>query len=193
MKHFKQLKTNLIFNICGIVIWAFTLTVLCLGFGVKAADGSLGVLISYFKMPGIIIVNFIPVLLTTLFFAFVSNRMWISWLASSAIVITMSLTNYFKIMTRNDPFVTADLKLIGEAADMTGRYELPLDAMCILTLVLIVCCIVASAFLFGYRIKKPLVRIGGAVAAVALFVILIKPVYLMASMPRSKTSKATAI
>lgn len=178
MKHFKQLKTNLIFNICGIVIWAFTLTVLCLGFGVKAADGSLGVLISYFKMPGIIIVNFIPVLLTTLFFAFVSNRMWISWLASSAIVITMSLTNYFKIMTRNDPFVTADLKLIGEAADMTGRYELPLDAMCILTLVLIVCCIVASAFLFGYRIKKPLVRIGGAVAAVALFVILIKPVYL---------------
>lgn len=79
---------------------------------------------SYFHHPTIFLMNLLPVALLMLAAFFVSNRAWIAFLFSSAVLFLLHFINYFKIDLRGDPFVADDLLIAGEAVGILGEYKL---------------------------------------------------------------------
>ena len=80
--------------------------------------------LSYFKQPLIIVLNFIPILLTIFFIYILFKKISLSILLTSLIYIPLTLVNYFKIALRNDPLLIEDFIYIKEAFNMQKNYTL---------------------------------------------------------------------
>lgn len=123
---------------------------LCLGlvsmyFG--AAYYFMPMFLSYFNDLYLIILNLAPVFLVVFLLYFIFNRVWLSFLLSSALIITLSFANYWKLIIRNDPLLAADLPLFFESLDMVGKYNAGFDWKMISV---IIACILGTAFAFFF-------------------------------------------
>lgn len=178
MKFKTRIKKNLTFNIFGLILWAVLLTVITLCFTAKVETNSFGVFASYFLKPSIFLVNFLPVLVVTLFFAFVTNSVWVTFIISSFVTLSLTMVNYFKLILRNDPFVMADFALFGEALNISERYTLTLDLFFFVAIGVVVAGVVFAKSWFRYRSKNRITRLVGAALCVLVLALAIKPVYL---------------
>lgn len=79
---------------------------------------------SYFSHPTILLLNLLPVVLLTALTYFLTNRAWLAYLLSAALLLAMEFGNYFKIAIRGDPLMAEDFTLLGEAAGSVGDYEM---------------------------------------------------------------------
>lgn len=78
----------------------------------------------YLQTPPLLWLNLMaPVLLIWLFY-FLTGRSWISYLLTALPVLSIALTNFYKIQLRGDPLLATDLKLINEAGDIIRGYDL---------------------------------------------------------------------
>ena len=64
-----------------------------------------------------------PVLLIWLLY-FVFGRAWAAYLGCALPMGAIVIVNYYKINLRADPFLAADLRLISEAKNIAGNYDL---------------------------------------------------------------------
>ena len=176
MKFKTRIKKNLTFNIFGLVLWAVLLTVITLCFTAKVETNSFGVFASYFLKPSIFLVNLLPVLVVTLFFAFVTNSVWVTFIISSFVTLSLTMVNYFKLILRNDPFVMADFALFGEALNISERYTLTLDLFFFVAIGVVVAGVVFAKSWFRYRSKNRITRLLGAALCVLVLALAIKPV-----------------
>ncbi len=119
---------------------------------------------SYFKSPKLLMLNFIPIFIFMLVLYLVSNRLSLSFVLTSIVIIVGGVGNRAKIMYRDDPLVMMDLKLLNEARMMSERYAIPINTRIIATIVgLIIIAIIVKIF-FDYKIdnkKIRLVSLGG--------------------------------
>ena len=113
-----------IFTFAALLVWSLGLAAVSLYFAPAGYGKSL--FFSYFSKPLILLLTFLPVLLLTLFFFFLFNRLWAAVLAGGAIVLALTFTNYIKLMLRDDPVLATDLHYISEAAGIGGRYNITL-------------------------------------------------------------------
>ena len=133
------------------LFWAWNLgVVLASGVGIcllslMLATGhySMRLIFGYFECPLIFVLNLLPVLAVLLLLYGLTGRAQLSFLVTAAVVLGLSVGNYYKLMFRNDPVMFADLLLLKEAGDMAGKYHLFLNWK----LLLVLFC-VAAGFLF---------------------------------------------
>lgn len=109
----------------------------------------------------IVFLNLLPILFLLLFFFFLYNRVWASFLTTGVLVFLIAEINRFKIMFRDDPFYCEDIFLINEAKDMMGKYPLHLDKPSILCIVVIIVIMSLCFLLEKMRVKSRVVRLGG--------------------------------
>ena len=125
-------------------------------------------LLSYFQTPMLAFLNIFPVVLLVFFLYFLTNRAWIAFLLSSALVLLASFVNYFKVVLRDDCFVFEDLKLIGAAAGIAGEYDFDLGGW---FLAAIAACLFGTVFLFFVcrgRLPSWRWKLGGAAVILAV-------------------------
>ena len=99
---------------------------LILSFTFTGSDASLGVLILYFLEPTILLCNFIPLFLLTLFFYFALGRTSRSAAAVFLIVALMGVVQASKLHYRYENFKFSDLLLAREGAKMMANQFSPL-------------------------------------------------------------------
>lgn len=164
----ERLYRNLhwLLNALALLTWSAGLGVVSLFFA-KGRYASV-TFFSYFHNPLILLLNLLPVLLTTLLAYFISNRVWISILASGLLVIIPTFINNTKLVLRNDPLIAADVRYISEAANISTNYSISLNAYMIITLAFIAAAAIAGAFLLRARLSSGLVRVVGAVLTAAV-------------------------
>lgn len=174
----KILSKNISKAIIGTVLWALIITILSLYATSVTVPGSWGVFLSYLKKPFIVGINMLPVLALTLIFAFITNKLWVSYLLSGLITLIMTAVNYLKIMIRNDPFVATDFTLINEAMNIGQRYTFVLHPFFYIAAGIIIAGVIASKFLLKYRIRKKFARPVGLIAVIIIFMSLFSHTYL---------------
>ncbi|MBD8069553.1 hypothetical protein [Bacillus sp. PS06] len=106
---------------------------------------------SYFKVAYLPFLNIFPVVLCILLLYFIFNRVWISFLLTSFLTLTLTWINYFKLMIRNDPLLAMDISLFFESMDMAGKYEIDFNWKMILV---IISCILGTLFAFFFVKRK---------------------------------------
>ncbi len=166
MKRIREHLNKPGFTFAALLVWSLGLELVSLYFAPAGYGRSL--FFSYFSRPLILLLNCLPVLLLTLFFFFLLNRLWAAVLAGGALVLALTFTNYFKLMLRDDPVLATDLHYISEAAGIGGRYDvtpIPLMWICFAFLALAVA---FCAIFLPWKLKRRGARWIAFGAAVAL-------------------------
>lgn len=110
-----------------LVICSVFLLLLCLFDGTKGF--SFERLGTYFQVPLILFLNWIPIVLFMAVLYFAVNRAWIAWLSSSVFFLLLTFINYFKVALRGEPLVVDDLLFVGDAAGIAGEYSFHIPLM----------------------------------------------------------------
>ncbi len=159
----------------------------CLTLFLGIGMGSYEMLLDYFRHPLIFFLNFLPVCLFELLLYCLINRAWISFLGTSAIFVTASVGNYFKLKFRDDPFMFSDITAIHTALGVSANYNITLTKRIALCLV---CVAVGALLLFFFVRGRSSGRVRAAVAALIALSVwpLWKLVYSSASVYDEKTA-----
>ncbi len=159
----------------------------CLTLFLGIGMGSYEMLLDYFRHPLIFFLNFLPVCLFELLLYCLINRAWISFLGTSAIFVTASVGNYFKLKFRDDPFMFSDITAIHTALGVSANYNITFTKRIALCLV---CVAVGALLLFFFVRGRSSGRVRAAIAALIALSVwpLWKLVYSSASVYDEKTA-----
>lgn len=81
----------------------------------------------FLKTPLLLAVNCLPSILLIWLFYFLFRRAWVAYLGSFLPTIAIAVINYYKVRLRTDPLLAVDLRLVAEAGNIVGGYELELN------------------------------------------------------------------
>lgn len=138
---------------------------------------------SYFQVPGLVLLNVLPVILLTFLLWFVTGRAGLGFGITTAAVMTLTMVNILKIRLRNDPLMMEDLKLISEAGGVAGKYNLSLTqeqwrGIAIAVLLIVIVSVLTHRFRMKRRQGWGKVRLAGCFVLLAVTGVLWKTVYL---------------
>lgn len=157
---------------------------LCGGIGIAvismyfgAADYLLQMFLTYFNNFYTPLLNIVPVVFLIFLLYFVTNRVWLSFTLTSALILGMSLVNYYKILLRDDPFLPSDLTLFAEANTIMGRYTVTLNWKIVAAVLFCLFIAVLLFFLARQSIKSRKGRLLGVTAVLLLAAALYPTVY----------------
>ena len=150
------------FAILVLVVWALGLGLISLRFA--TIDYGLEVFTSYVERPAVIVLNLLPVLMLTLALFLLTNRVWSAAFLSGAVVILLSIVNYFKILLRSDPLIASDLALFFEAANIGMQYMMSMTRGMKLSLV----AVPAGAAVFALLVRAHFTGVNGLRARIAI-------------------------
>lgn len=159
----------------------------CLTLFLGIGMGSYEMLLDYFRHPLIFFLNFLPICLFEILLYCLINRAWISFLGTSAVFVTASVGNYFKLKFRDDPFMFSDITAIHTALGVSSNYSITLTkriAFCL-------ACVVAGTLLLYFFVRgRSTGRLRAAIAAVIVLSVwpLWKFVYSDADIYSNKTA-----
>lgn len=178
-KFFQKLNNKSFYaTFFALFTWALFITLFSLALCAKTSVESMCVFSSYFYKPLIILLNYIPAFFLCAFFYFITNRVYLSGIISSAIVFIMLYINEIKTIFRNDVFTAVDLTLVSEAMNMAERYKLFFDWYYAFVVVLVVAVAYLSKRFFKSKVAKKSLRLVGAVLSISLLAGLVSPVYI---------------
>ncbi len=132
----------------------------------------------YFEVPLIAVLNVLPVVALGSLLYFLTSRAALSFAVTAAVVLGMSIGNYFKLLFRDDPFLAADIPDIAMALRFTGGdgYALTVNWQILLAAA---CAVFGTVFLAlfvrGRMKRKPRLALA---LAVLVGVFCLKGVYL---------------
>ena len=75
---------------------------------------------SYFSIPALAVLNILPVVLLLAFLWVLTDRPWLAFLLTAALVVSLTYANYFKVVYRDDPLVAEDIENALEAFQIVG-------------------------------------------------------------------------
>lgn len=166
-------------TISVLTVMGIGIGVVCLYFG--ASYFIMPMFLSYFKIPGLALLNIVPVVILIYFLYFLFNRVYVSFFVSSFIAIGLSLVNYYKLMFRNDPLLASDFIFFNESVNMAGKYPIHLNYKIILVFITVGLGILFAIYLTDGRISKKRYRVTGMLATLFLSVFLFNHVYASAT------------
>ena len=111
-----------LWNILALVASSFVLNVLCLRLGIGLLDTQ--VFRNYFKLPLLVLLNWLPILGVHLLLFCLFNRQWAAFLGTALLFLSAALGDFYKLKFRGEPFLFSDFSSIGAALDVAGEYDL---------------------------------------------------------------------
>lgn len=106
----------------------------------------------YFTKPAIILCNLLPILLIQLFLYALIGRQWLAYLLTALLIVTASVSNYYKLTLRNDPVVFSDLSVMFTAVGFAGHYDIEIGKRVILAVLTVP---VGTLFLLLFAKGRP--------------------------------------
>ena len=137
-------KRSFLFTLGGFLVSSIALTLLILWVG--TLNFSFSRLLYYFNEPSMVLLNYLPVALLMLLLYLLCNRLWLSFLLSSAVGYVFAYVNYFKVRLRGEPFLAIDLTTLAEGVNAGGEFTLTFPVVFWLGLV----CIAAGTLVLGF-------------------------------------------
>lgn len=144
------------------------LTVITLMFSTATWNFKFQMFQSYFKDSLLLFMNFVPILITMLVLFLLINRLYLSFLITSIVFVTMSFINKFKLTFRDDPFSFIDIKLIKESMEMADKYSIRLNKNMIILIICLIFITILLKLLFNYKLDSKRIRIIGIFIIVLL-------------------------
>lgn len=142
-----------------IIILLASFLIMIITFAFSSAHFNPPMFKSYFTSKVLIFMNLFPILVFMAFCYIISNRLWLSFVISTFLFVTLSLINKFKLIYRDDPFTFVDIALVSESIAMARRYKIQLTPKIVtLILGLIGLTIILKLFL-DYRINSKKIRL----------------------------------
>lgn len=126
----------------------------------------------------VIALNWLPVFSFMLILYGLSNSIFMSYVISTILFITLALINRFKMSFRDDPFIFLDIKYAKEAAQMTNNYSLFIDKVMIFAFILIVIVMVWLYLKKSRKLNTLLLRVLFVFVPIICFTSLYDTVYL---------------
>ena len=139
-------------SILFLVLWTAAVGITALYYGARIYGYAL--FYSYFDAPLLLLLNLLPGLLLALLLLGLTNRVWPAVLGSGVVVIAGGIAAFFKLQTRSEPLIAADLQYISEAANISSRYELHVSATMLLCLAAVAAATVLSLLLLKARFRR---------------------------------------
>ena len=147
----KKVLTEII-KILVLIFFSICLSLFTLYYSIGSFHHSM--FFSYFEQPLIIILNFMPILLTVFLFYCIFKRTSLSVLLSSLIYLPLTIVNHLKLALRNDPLLMEDFMYIKEALNIQQNYTLNFRKGMYLTIFLCLLLTVALYFIFDRKKEK---------------------------------------
>lgn len=169
-------KINLLKLLLGLALLSGLLTLISFSFATGYLD--LELIKSYFRSSQLLILNFLPIFMVMALAYGLTNRLGLSFLLTSGLVVVGGLANRAKIIYRDDPLVMADLSLITEARMMSQRYEIPISARIVMTALGLVALALIIRKFFNYRLESKKLRLAFLLVFLGLSSLGLKNIYL---------------
>ncbi len=109
------------------IIFALSFAVMSITFLYANSSYNSAMLRSYFTSTGIMLMNFLPIFLLMAFIYVISARLWAGFAITGSLFLFVSFINKSKLLYRDDPFTTEDLKLFKESLIMADKYRIRPD------------------------------------------------------------------
>lgn len=153
------------------LIWALIISLV--GFFIQSIlqNGLFSVMhFVYLIYPAVLIFNLLPVFLIISFFYFLTNRLWIGTIIAYIPLVVMNISNYYKVLFRDEPLKMSDLQLINEMGNITQNYEFSLSIGLMVGVAFAIATVVfAIKFVKSQKIKWNLRAPLAAVTVVCMF------------------------
>ena len=169
----------------GYFLWRF-LVLLAAGISLGAlalifayGNYSWGVFLGYFDNLFLVTMNVLPAVLLLFLLYGITGRAWLAFLLDGAVVLGLSIGNYFKLIFRDDPVYFEDMLILREAGAMAGsdHYALFIDKRIVVALVCWVLGTLLLALLVRGRARGWKRRVSILLASLAVSGVL-APVYM---------------
>jgi phosphoglycerol transferase MdoB-like AlkP superfamily enzyme len=99
---------------------------------------------SYFDFPLLVVLNIAPVVVLILALYALTDRAWLSFLLTAALVVALTYINYYKVVIRGDVLVMEDVKYAVDAAGILDQYTINLGKKFVLGIGV---CVAGTVFL----------------------------------------------
>lgn len=153
---FKNKTLEKIFTV--FVLFGLSFLIMSITFVFSSSTWNIPMFISYFKSAKLMLMNLIPIFIVMTFIYLLSNRLWVGFLSSWALFVTMSIVNKFKLTFRDDPFTFLDITLIKESMEMKTKYEIHLTRNMIILFIGLIMITVILKILMNYKISSRKIR-----------------------------------
>lgn len=169
-------KFHIIYTYTMLFLMGLFLGLLSLYFGTP--DYLKPIFYSYFNDFYFVILNLFPVIFTLFLLYFIFNRVWISFLFTSALTLTLSFANYWKLLIRNDPLLVMDLPLFFESLNMAGDYKVHLNWEMVVAIALCVLGIIFGFFFARRRLASIKIRLFSIIVLILMGALSFNLVYM---------------
>ena len=150
-KKFKIENKYLERTLTYLIIFLLSFLIMTITFVFSSATWDMPMFTSYFSSPKLLLMNLLPILLLMIILYLIINRLWISFLITGALFISMSIVNRFKLTYRDEPFWFMDIKLIRESMEMTNTYSIRFTPNMIIMVIGVILITLILKVLFDYR------------------------------------------
>jgi phosphoglycerol transferase MdoB-like AlkP superfamily enzyme len=156
----KKFELNAIANVLFILLFSLAITITCF----ILQPNSLPEILAGINQNYLIFVyNYIPVLLSLIFFFLLTNNIFYSAAIISALFEAASIANRYKILYRDDPLVPQDIPLATEAMSIMSKTNLQINPKMILLVIFSFILLAAVGFFIKSRKCNILLRAAGIV------------------------------
>lgn len=127
--------------------------------------------------PDLFLLNFLPILALMCVMFFLTNRIWISSLITSLVVLGFTFVNFLKITYRSEPLIFEDLKLFRESLMMQGEYSISVNQQMIIAIIAVILFIIFIMKFIDLKVIHTKYRVIGILITVFVLVFSMKTVY----------------
>lgn len=139
--------------------------------------------------PDLFLLNLLPILALICVIFFLTNRIWISSLITSLVVLGFTFVNYLKITYRSEPLIFEDLKLLRESLMMQGEYSININSQMIIAIIGVIAFAVLVMKFIDLKVFHTKYRVIGIVITVFAIVFSMRTVYSSSELYDSRVSK----
>lgn len=146
-------------------------------FGLASSRLNVTLFKSYLDSFLLMVMNFIPIILLMTFIYLISNKLWLGYAISALAFVSMGIVNKLKLTYRDDPFIFADMKLVGESLEMSKTYDLSLNSTVIFTIIGLVIIGILLKVFFQPEIQSKKLRMSLLLGLTVISIIIFKGFY----------------
>ncbi|MEA4928996.1 MAG: LTA synthase family protein [Candidatus Limiplasma sp.] len=120
----------------------------------STVDGGWSAVVRGLENPLLFWLNALPLLLWMLFWYYLLCWPTVAFALTAVPALALACANYYKLLLRGDPLLFTDVRLVGEASAMSGRYGVTLSGA-VLATVLLACLGAVALRLWLRRAARP--------------------------------------
>lgn len=125
---------------------------------------------SILSRPLTAVLNLLPSVMLVFFFYFIFNRVWFAFSLTALGTLALSLTSWYKLAARGDPFIPMDLHTLSDVFPYFPKNAADIDHAVLLVVAICIVLSIITGLLVSSRIVSPKLRFSGIFAALCLII-----------------------